>query len=152
MFKLIRIALFALPLAGGAVLAHASGTSNSAGAAGSVTPPATGDTRTPTQEKAGRIDDTMPALPGDATKPIEPPNTAEPSNRNGMPDTTGMTTPGSEATDKQVHRPKGATDQSATPPVDESALPKKSDTTHDSTATDHKLDRDTTRDQLDSDK
>ena len=147
MLKLLRIAVFALPLAGGAALAQASGTSGSAGAPGSVVPPpVTNDTRTPTQEKAGRIDDTMPALPGDATKPLEPPNGAEPTNRNGMPDATDMTTPGSQSTDKKVHKPK--TGQ----PIDESTLPKQPGPTDDTTSTERKLDRDTTRDQLDSDK
>lgn len=81
MYKLIRIAIFALPLAGGAAWAQGSGTSGSAGAPGADTPPpVTDDTRTPVQEKAGRIDDTTPALPGDATKPTRVPNTVEESN------------------------------------------------------------------------
>ncbi len=91
MYKLIRIALFALPLAGGAAFAQGSGTSGSAGApAGSDTPPVTDDTRTPVQEKAGRIDDTTPALPGDATKPTRVPNTVEESNRPAVPDDTSV--------------------------------------------------------------
>jgi hypothetical protein len=149
MYKWIRIALFALPLAGGAAFAQGSGTSGSAGAPGSVNPPpVTSDTRTPMQEKAGRIDDTTPALPGDATKPVDVPNTVRDSNRNAMPDTTGMTTPGSQATDKKVHKRKGAE-----PKADESTLPRKSDVDHDTTSkTNDKLDRDQTRDQLDSDK
>ena len=149
MYKWIRMALFALPLAGGAAFAQGSGTSGSAGAPGSVNPPpVTNDTRTPMQEKAGRMDDTTPALPGDATKPVEVPSTVRDSNRNGMPDTTGMTTPGSQATDKKVHKPKGAE-----PKSDESTLPRKSDVDHDTTSNmNHQLDRDQTRDQLDSDK
>ncbi|HEY2745160.1 MAG TPA: hypothetical protein VGL86_11075 [Polyangia bacterium] len=87
MYKLIRIALFALPLAGGAAWAQGSGTSGSAGAPGSeTTPPVTDDTRTPTQEKAGRIDDTTPALPGDATKPTRVPNTVDQSSTPALPD------------------------------------------------------------------
>ena len=140
MYKWIRIAVVALPLAGGAAFAQGSGTSGSAGAPGTVTPPpVTNDTRTPTQEKAGRIDDTNPALPGDATKPVEVPNTVRDSNRNGMPDTTGMTTPGSQATDKKVHKREGVEQKS------DSGL-------RDSTKTNGKLDHDLTRDQLDSDK
>ena len=155
MFKLIRIALFALPLAGGAAFAQGSGTSGPAGAPGSATAPVTNDTRTPMQEKAGRIDDTSPALPGDATKPVEVPNTVDQSNRNGMPDTTDMTTPGSQSTDQKVHKPEGAqpkSDESAQPKSDESTLPKKSDVNHDATKMQNRLDSDTTRDQLDSDK
>lgn len=150
MYKWIRIALFALPFAGGAAFAQGSGTSGSAGAPGSVNPPpVTNDTRTPMQEKAGRIDDTTPALPGDATKPIDVPNTVRDSNRNAMPDTTGMTTPGSQSTDKKVHKRKGAE-----PKVDESTLPRKSDVVdHDTTSkTPNKLDSDLNKDQLDSDK
>ena len=86
MYKMIRIALFALPLAGGVAWAQSSGTSGSSGFPGdNNTPPATNDTRTPIQEKAGRIDDTTPVLPGDATKPTRVPNTVEESNRPAVP-------------------------------------------------------------------
>jgi len=154
MYKWIRMALVALPLAGGAAFAQGSGTSGSAGAPGTMMPPVTDDTRTPMQEKAGRIDDTQPVLPGDATKPAGAPDAVEQSNRNGMPDATGMTTPGSQSTDKKVHKRSGAE-----PKSDESALPKRSDVEHESTkmqdqssTTKGQLDSDTNRDQLDSDK
>ncbi len=155
MYKWIRMALLALPLAGGVAWAQGSGTSGSAGAPGTVVPaPVTNDTRTPMQEKAGRIDDTQPALPGDATKPADVPSTVQNSNRNGMPDATGMTTPGSQATDQKVHKRRGLEQKS-----DESAPPRKSDVEHDTTkmqdkssTTKDQLERDTNRDQLDSDK
>src|SRR5262245_47826866 len=88
MYKLLRIALFAAPFVGGAAWAQGSGTSGSAGAPGtSATPPSvTDDTRTPLQQKAGRIDDTTPTLPGDATKPMQVPNTVEESNVPALPD------------------------------------------------------------------
>lgn len=146
MFKLLRIALFAAPLAGGAAWAQGSGTSGSAPAPGTNTPSVTDDTRTPLQQKAGRIDDTTPALPGDATKPVDVPNTVPESDRNGISDTTGMTTPGSQATDKKVHKPKGAKS-------DESTLERKSDAIdRDTTSVRHKTSGDLQRDQLDSDK
>jgi hypothetical protein len=148
MYKLIRIALFALPLAAGTAWAQGSGTSGSAGAPGSqVTPPVTDDTRTPLQQKAGRIDDTTPAMPGDATKPVEIPNTVKDSNRTGLPEGTDMNTPGSGATDKKVH--KKAIKKS------ESTLERKSgpvDDTTRTTKTDNKLDSDAVKDQLNSDK
>ena len=129
MYKLIRIALFALPLTAGAAWAQGSGTSGSSGAPGSqVTPPVTDDTRTPLQQKAGRIDDTTPALPGDATKPVDIPNTVKDSNRSGMPE-------------KKTHKTKVLN-------KDESTLERKSDTT----SLDNKLDSDTNKDMLNSDK
>jgi hypothetical protein len=140
---LLRIALFALPLAGGAAWAQGSGTSGSAGAPGAqVTPPVTDDTRTPVQQKAGRIDDTTPALPGDATKPVDIPNTVKDSNRAGMSEGTDMNTPGSQATDKKTHKHK---------PMkrDQSSIERKSD---DTTKMDNRLDSDTHKDQLNSDK
>ncbi len=153
MYKMLRMALFALPLAGGAAWAQASGTSGSAGAPGSaMTPPVTDDTRTPTQQRAGRLDDTAPALPGDATKPVEVPNRVEerssgPDVANPQPDTSGMTTPGSEATDKKVHKRRGA---------DEKRIERKSDVEHQSTESTSKIENksidNSTRDQLDSDK
>jgi hypothetical protein len=147
MYKLLRIALFALPLAGGAAWAQGSGTSGSAGAPGTqVTPPVTDDTRTPVQQKAGRIDDTTPAMPGDATKPVDIPNTVKESNRAGMPEGTDMNTPGSQATDKKTHKRKVIKH-------DESSIERKSDAVdHDTTKMDHKLDSDTQKDQLNSDK
>ncbi|HEX9100846.1 MAG TPA: hypothetical protein VF997_01515 [Polyangia bacterium] len=125
------MALFALPLAGGAAWAQGSGTSGSAGAPGGTTQPSvTDDTRTPTQQKAGRVDDAQPVLPGDATKPIEVPE----STRSGMPDAMGA--------------------PPARPKVDESTLPRRSDADHDPTApaSDDKRGGDLSKDQLDSDK
>jgi hypothetical protein len=126
MFRLFRITLFALPLAGGVAWAQGSGTSGSAGAPGAVTPPVTGDTdtRTAPQQKAGRLDDTTPALPGDATKPVDIPNTVRESDRAGLPDR---------------------------PPAPKATKPKK-DVTPDTTKMQNKVDRDVTRDPLNSDK
>lgn len=157
MYKLLRMAVFALPLAGGAAWAQASGTSGSAGAPGSaMTPPVTDDTRTPLQHRAGRMDDTAPALPGDATKPVEVPNRVE--ERSATPDTTDMTTPGSGATDKKVHKTRKSTT------TDESRIERKSDSTLDTDRNDNAGKSDDTtkmenksldngaRDQLNSDK
>jgi hypothetical protein len=158
MYKLLRMAVFALPLAGGAAWAQASGTSGSAGAPGSaMTPPVTDDTRTPLQQRAGRLDDTAPAMPGDATKPVEVPNRVE--ERATTPDTvtpsapsdTGnqMNAPGSEPTDKQIHKHET---------TDESRMERKSDTTLDTDRNDNttkmenkSLDN-ADKDQLNSDK
>ncbi|HEX8951012.1 MAG TPA: hypothetical protein VF945_04165 [Polyangia bacterium] len=128
------MALFALPLAGGAAWAQGSGTSGSAGAPGGTTQPSvTDDTRTPTQQKAGRVDDAQP-LPGDATRPIEVPGAVPESPRSGMPDAMGV--------------------PPAPPKVDESTLPRRSDADHDPTAptSDDKRGGDLSKDQLDSDK
>jgi hypothetical protein len=158
MYKLLRMAAFTLPLAGGVAWAQGSGTSGSAGAPGTMgtTPSVTDDTRTPTQQKANKLDDTMPALPGDATKPVDIPNTVPKSDRSGMPDSTDMTTPGSGATDKKVHKKRSTTTKTKT---DESSLERKSDIDHDTTrmkskSPDTPLDTtpDATRDQLNSDK
>ena len=142
MYKLLRIALLAAPLGGGVAWAQASGTSGSAAA---FPPPVTSDTRTPMQQRAGRLDDTQPALPGDATRPMDVPNTVPDSNRTGMPDTgTGLTTPGTS--DETAPKPKSV------PPRDESQIERRSDVDHDTSSLHNKLDSDTTRDQLDSDK
>jgi hypothetical protein len=139
MYKLLRIALFTAPLVGGVAWAQGSGTSGSAAAPGNPSQSVTDDTRTPVQQKAGRIDDTTPALPGDATKPVEVPNTVRDSDRTGVPDATGMTTPGSQSTDKKVHKRKDAVESNTT----------KSDTTK---IENKSTDTDLQRDQLDSDK
>ncbi|MGZ3438736.1 MAG: hypothetical protein ACXVDD_04450 [Polyangia bacterium] len=145
MYKLLRIALFALPLAGGAAWAQGSGTSGSAGAPGTITPPVTDDTRTPLQQKAGRIDDTTPAMPGDATKPADIPNPVKQSDRAGMPESTDINTPSGQPTGKKGQKQE---------PIkrDESTLERKSDTTNDTTKMDNKLDSDMRKDQLNSDK
>jgi hypothetical protein len=128
MYKLLRITLFALPLAGGAAWAQGSGTSGSAGAPGTATPPSvTDDTRTPLQQKAGRIDDTTPTLPGDATKPVDVPKTVPESNSTGLPDSAAMPDKSAPAPDKKA-------------PAD------------DTTKTQNKSDSDLTKDQLNSDK
>ncbi|MCA1664362.1 MAG: hypothetical protein LC659_08855 [Myxococcales bacterium] len=139
MYKLLRIALLTAPLAGGVAWAQGSGTNGSAAAPGNPSQSVTDDTRTPVQQKAGRMDDTMPALPGDATKPVDVPNTVRDSDRSGVPDATGMTTPGSQSTDKKVHRRRGAIESDKT----------KSDPT---TKIENRSDTDLQRDQLDSDK
>jgi hypothetical protein len=146
MYKLLRIALFTAPLAGGVAWAQGSGTSGSAAAPGNPSQSVTDDTRTPVQQKAGRIDDTTPALPGDATKPVDVPNTVRDSDRSGVPDATGMTTPGSQATDKKVHKRGTKSDQST--------IERKSNTIdNDTTKIQNKSsDTDLKRDQLDSDK
>lgn len=132
MNKLLRIAFLAAPLAGGVAWAQGSGTSGSAPAPGNAAQSVTDDTRTPLQQKAGRIDDTTPALPGDATKPVDIPNTVHDS------DATGMTTPGSQSTDKKVHKRSGA------------VAPKSDDST--SKIENKSSNTDLQRDQLDSDK
>jgi hypothetical protein len=149
MFKLLRIGVFALPLVAGTAWAQGSGTSGSSGGP-TVTPPVTNDTRTPLQQKAGKLDDTVPALPGDATQPTDIPNTVKDSDRSAMPDSTGMTTPGSGATDQKVQK------KQRTPPPpksksDESTLERKSDVEHDATKIDNRA-VDPTKDQLNSDK
>lgn len=148
MYKLVRIALFTAPLVGGVAWAQASGTSGSAGAPGGPSQSVTDDTRTPLQQKAGRIDDTTPALPGDATKPVDIPDTVRDSDRTGVPDATGMTTPGSQATDQKVHKRRGAVRSEPAKTHD--------DTTklHDDTTKiqNKSSDSDLQRDQLDSDK
>jgi hypothetical protein len=89
MYKLLRMALFALPLAaGGVAWAQASG--GSAGAPTGINPEGgagTTDTRTPTQKRAGAVDTLPPAVPGDATtRPMGVPPTAPESDRAGLPD------------------------------------------------------------------
>ena len=154
MYKLLRIALFAAPLAGGLAWAQASGTSGSAGAPGTIIPPVTDDTRTPLQQKAGRLDDTQPVLPGDATKPADVPNTVKDSDRAGMPD-HGMNAP-SETEKKSIEKKtfeQKTLEQKTTPAKpDESTLERKSDVDHDATRMQNKVDSDLQRDQLDSDK
>jgi hypothetical protein len=132
MYKLLRIALFAAPLAGGVAWAQGSGTSGWAPAPGMLTPPVTDDTRTPLQQKAGRIDDTTPVLPGDATKPVDIPNTVPESNRAGIPE-------------KKGHVKKSS---------DKKSIEKRSSDALDDTTTkmQNRSDSDLTRDQLDSDK
>jgi hypothetical protein len=149
MYKLLRIALFAAPLAGGAAWAQGSGTSGSAPAPGtSAAPSVTDDTRTPLQQKAGRMDDTTPVLPGDATKPLDVPNTVPDSNATGIPDTSGMTAPGSRAHDKNLDQRR----RKQGPSRDESTIERKSDADRDTTRMQNKSDSDLTKDQLDSDK
>jgi hypothetical protein len=140
MYKLLRIALFAAPLAGGAAWAQASGTSGSAGAPGTIIPPVTDDTRTPLQQKAGRLDDTQPVLPGDATKPADIPNTNKDSDRTAMPDSSA---PENKTAPPATGAPKNP---------DESTLPRKSDADQDATKMENKVDSDLKKDQLDSDK
>jgi hypothetical protein len=86
MYKLLRMALLSLPLAGGVAFAQASGTGGTAG----VNPEGgagTTDTRTPTQKRAGQVDTLPPAVPGDATsKPMGVPSTVPDSDRSGLPD------------------------------------------------------------------
>ena len=136
MYKLLRIALLAAPLAGGVAWAQGSGTSGSAPAPGKMTPPVTDDTRTPLQQKAGRIDDTTPVLPGDATKPADILNTVPESNTTGLPDRN-----------KKMHKPTGAKS-------DESMLPRRTDPIDRDATTNmqNKSDGDLQHDQLDSDK
>jgi hypothetical protein len=145
MYKLLRIALFAAPLAGGAAWAQGSGTSGSAGAPGSAVPPqVTDDTRTPMQQKAGRLDDnTSPVVPGDATKPMPAPDRVEEGQQGKqLPDSSGMTAPPEKGpSDKTLEQPGAEPAPSDTnkPPSDTSKM-------------ENKLDSDTSKDQLDSDK
>ena len=161
MHKLLRITLLALPLAGGVAWAQGSGTSGSAGAPSSASPPPMGvDTRTPLQKEAGRVDDTTPVLPGDATKPAEVPK-AVPPERSGLPDATGTTpgtttpgtttpgttTPGTEPSGKQTPEQKGA--KSGEPTL-ERKLDR--DQTKDTSKTENQQDSDLRKDQLNGDK
>jgi hypothetical protein len=146
MYKLLRIGLFALPLAGGAAWAQ--------GARGTpIVPPVTDDTRTPLQQKAGRLDDTTPALPGDATKPSDIPNTVPKSDRTGLPeDASGAMPAQPEEKPQEEKKPQPRTLPRSK--VDESTLERKSDVDHDSTKMQNKLNESDlgTRDELNSDK
>ena len=116
MYKLLRMAVLSLPLAGGMAYAQGSGTNGSAGAVDGTQAPmgtqGTTDTRTPMQKRAGELDDTTaaPAVPGDATKPRSVPETAPMSDRAGLP----------ESADKPTTDKKDATGQ----PSDSSSVPK----------------------------
>ena len=98
MYKLLRMALFALPLTmGGVALAQSP-----EGGAGTT------DTRTPTQKRAGAADTLPPAVPGDGTgKPMGAPQTAPESDRAGLPDSASK--PEQIPTDKKS--PKAKTDE-----------------------------------------
>ena len=86
MYKLLRMALFALPLAGGGV-AWAQASGSPAGINPQEGGAGTTDTRTPTQKRAGAVDTLPPAVPGDATtRPMGVPPTAPESDRAGLPD------------------------------------------------------------------
>jgi hypothetical protein len=129
MYKLLRIALVIAPLASGAAWAQGSGTSGSAGAPGTLTPPLGDDTRTPLQQKAQQLDEATRPLPGDATTPTNIPNTVPRSDRAGMPDNSGS---------KKIHRRR----------PDEREIPRRTDAEHDT-----KIDKgDLGHDQLNSDK
>ena len=154
MYKLIRMAVFALPLAGGVAWAQGSGTSGSAGAPGSaMTPPVTDDTRSPVQRNAGRMDDAAPAMPGDATKPVDIPNRVD---ERSSADTSGMTTPGSGATDQPIHKDKtkdsASIDRRSDVDVGSSSDQAKPKANDDSSKVENKSLDDSARDQLDSDK
>jgi hypothetical protein len=90
MYKLLRMAVLALPLTGGVALAQGSAVNGPGNAPDPVTPlgtQGTTDTRTPTQKRAGELDDNAAtAVPGDATKPRNVPETAPMSDRAGMPE------------------------------------------------------------------
>jgi hypothetical protein len=90
MYKLLRMAFFTLPLAGGMAWAQSSASDGTPGAPTGINPEggaATTDTRTPTQKRAGQMDTLPPAVPGDATtKPMGVPPTAPESDRAGLPD------------------------------------------------------------------
>jgi hypothetical protein len=90
MYKLLRIAALALPLAGGVAWAQASGTNGSGTGAKVDDSTGTKDTRTATQKRAGAADS---ALPGDGTKPMGAPDTAPMSDRAGMPDSARTAEP-----------------------------------------------------------
>ena len=107
MYRLLRIAVVLAPLGGGAAWAQGSGTSGSAGApGGTLTPPLSGDTRTPMQQKAQQLDEEMPAPPAP----------------------------------KKIHRRQ---------PVDERAIPRRTDVEHDGKIDAGDLGN---KDQLNSDK
>ncbi len=122
MYKLLRVALLAAPLAGGAAWAQESGTGGPT-APGTVTrPPATSDTRTPLQRKAGRIDQVPDRAP---PPPRDVPEQAPESDTTGLP---SRPPEGSLKRRTDVDHPRGYEDSSRT------------------------NDRDLMRDQLDSDK
>lgn len=106
MYKLLRIAVFVVPLGAGAAWAQGSGTSGSAGTpGGTMMPSPTDDTRTPLQQKAQQVDDATPALPGDATRATNIPNTAPSSDRAGLP----------ESGDKKTRHRRAASGERAIP-------------------------------------
>jgi hypothetical protein len=92
MYKLLRMAVLALPLGGGVALAQS--------AASDTNPPMgtqrTTDTRTTMQKRAGELDDNTSAVPGDATKPRGVPETAPMSDRAGLPESAGQAKPPAE--------------------------------------------------------
>jgi hypothetical protein len=137
--RLIQIGVFAALPAGAAFaqgagnnVANTGGVTDKVGGQGAqranglagTTP--TDDTRTPAQEKAGKLDETAPALPGDSTRPgeITPKTTTDTDihesvhstdtgttgttgtqdNTGRMGDTTGSTTPGSGSTDSDMKK------------------------------------------------
>jgi hypothetical protein len=110
MYKLLRMAVFALPLAGGVALAQGSAANSPGNAPDAVTPmgtQGTTDTRTPMQKRAGELDDNAAtAVPGDATKPRNVPETVPMSDRAGMPESADQPS----APENKADRPPGAID------------------------------------------
>ena len=113
MYKLLRMTLLSLPLAGGVALAQSAPVDgpqgiNPTGATGTT------DTRTPTQKTASDIDSGNGSVPGDLV-PGNGVRTAPLSNTAGVPDDKQVdsTTTTMKKTHKKVHKTSSGTD--ATP-------------------------------------
>jgi hypothetical protein len=143
MYKLLRMAVFVVPLAGGAAWAQSSGAGSSAGAPLGANPTGgegTLDTRTPTQKRAGQIDEgTSPAVPGDATKPAPVPQTVPQSDRAGMPESAPPSGPSSDTGKaKPEEQPqKGAGDRGGAAQPSSTGAPSKPDKSERSTDQPH---------------
>lgn len=121
MYKLLRMTLLSLPLAGGVALAQSTPVDGPQ----QVVPTAsaqTTDTRTPTQKTAGSIDTGNGSVPSDLV-PGNGIRTAPMSDRAGMPDSKSTT-------HKKVHK---TSDTDATPMVNpENGIQNSGDINHDS--------------------
>jgi hypothetical protein len=117
MYKLLRMTLLSLPLAGGVALAQSTPVDGPQ----QIVPTAsaqTTDTRTPTQKTAGSIDTGNGSVPSDLV-PGNGIRTAPMSERAGMPDpkTTDSTTTSTTVTKKTHKKVHKSTDTDATPMV-----------------------------------
>lgn len=138
MFKLLRMTLLSLPLAGGVALAQSTPVDGPQ----AINPTAatgTTDTRTPTQKTASDIDTGDGTVPRDLV-PGNGVRTAPLSNTAGMPDDKQVdsTTTLEKKTHKKVHKSSSGTD--ATPMVNPENGIDNSSTTTKSTTTDYQHD------------
>ena len=123
MFKLLRMTLLSLPLAGGVALAQSTPVDGPQ----AINPTAatgTTDTRTPTQKTAGDIDTGNGAVPGDLV-PGNGVRTAPMSDRAGLPDSKQMdsTTTITKKTHKKVHKSASGTDATRNHPCPRDQAP-----------------------------